>query len=251
MNFSKNRASSTGSSYQAKKLIIDIETAGDDFDTYDKTTKDVLTTYIRNTAKSDKELEEGIAEVKNNLVFSPLTAQIVAIGVLDHHQSKGVVYYQTKGKEKESVEGDITYKPMSEKDMLQAFWEGAQSYQHFITFNGRGFDIPFINMRSAINGIRPTKDLMRGRYLYQQTPDAIHIDLFDQLNYYGALRRSGAMHMYMRAFNLKSPKDNGVKGEDVTALFKEGRYLDIARYNADDLFATQALYDKWDKFLRF
>jgi uncharacterized protein YprB with RNaseH-like and TPR domain len=162
------------------------------------------------------------------------------------------VYYQAPGaKHEEMTEGNITYKPMTEAAMLEAFWKGALQYQHFITFNGRQFDAPFLALRSAALGVRPTKDLTRARYLYQQSPDAVHIDLLDQLSFYGAVRRKGTLHLYTRTFGIKSPKTSGVEGDQVGELFKDKRYLDIARYNAGDLFATSELYKKWDNYLRF
>lgn len=107
-------------------------------------------------------------------------------------------------------------------------------------------------IRSAIHGIRPTKDLMRGRYLYQNATDAMHIDLFDQLSFYGAFRGRGkSLHMWSRAFGIESPKAQGITGSDVGRLFMEKKYFDIARYNVGDLRATKTLYDRWEKYLRF
>jgi len=80
--------------------------------------------------------------------------------------------------------------------MLENFWNGAKSYQEFISFNGRGFDVPFLMIRSAIHKIIPSKDLMHGRYLYQQLSNAKHIDLFDQLTFYwsyASQRRSSSL----------------------------------------------------------
>ena len=154
-------------------------------------------------------------------------------------------------KNKEIVEGEITFKQFSERDMLERFWEGARHYQHFITFNGREFDIPFLMLRSAIHGIRPTKDLMRGRYVYQHNADAVHIDLRDQLSFYGALRRKGSLHLWSRAFGIQSPKSGGITGDDVGRFFKERKFLDIAKYNVGDLRATRELYKKWEEHLNF
>ena len=126
--------------------------------------------------------------------------------------------------------------------MLRKFWELAERYQVFITFNGRAFDMPFLITRSAIKGVRPTKDLMRGRYLYQNNPDALHIDLAEQLSFYGATRRKGSLHLWSRAFGIPSPKSSGVTGDDVGPLFKRGKFLDIARYNVGDIRATPATF---------
>jgi len=236
----------------SQKLVIDIETVGENFEGLDEATQENLTHWIRKEAANDQEYKGALEEMKNRLGFSPLTAEIVVIGVLDYYKNEGVVYYQApEEKHEEFTENGITFKQLSEKDMLNRFWEGARKYGTFITFNGRSFDIPFLMVRSAVHGIRPTKDLMRGRYLYQHDPQAVHIDLYEQLSFYGAVRRKGSLHLWSRAFGIESPKGSGITGDDVGMLYKEKRYLDIARYNVGDLQATKALYEKWDTYLRF
>lgn len=135
--------------------------------------------------------------------------------------------------------------------MLEHFWDVAKEYDEFISFNGRGFDVPFLMLRSAIHGLRPTKDLMSNRYLNSQKYDAKHIDLYDQLSFYGATRGKGSLHLYCHAFGIKSPKSDGISGDDVAGLFSARRFLDIARYNVGDLLATKALYERWEKYLKF
>lgn len=233
-------------------LIFDIETIGEDFDGLDASTQSSLTRWIERESKSEGEYEEALKELKEGLGFSPLTGQIVAIGVLDGEKHKGAVYYQSPGtKEAETEENGIKYKPMGEKEMLESFWKGCEQYNEFVTFNGRGFDVPYLIIRSAIHGIRPSKDLMRGRYLYQQDRSAQHIDLLDQLSFYGAMQRKGNLHLWCRAFGITSPKAEGVTGDDVTALFREKKFLDIARYNVRDIVATRELYEKWLEYFRF
>ncbi|HUZ92375.1 MAG TPA: ribonuclease H-like domain-containing protein [Candidatus Paceibacterota bacterium] len=237
---------------QINKLIIDIETVGEDFNALDHASQEALTRWIKKESANGEEYKVALDELKTRLGFSPLTGEIVAIGVLDYYKDEGVVYFQAPGEKlKESQEGNMTFKPMGEKEMLEKFWDGARHYEHFITFNGRGFDAPFLMIRSAIHGIRPTKDLMRGRYLYQNNADAVHIDLQDQLTFYGAVRRKGGLHLWSRAFGIESPKASGTTGDDVGRLFKEKKFLDIAKYNVGDLRATKALYEKWETHLNF
>jgi len=233
-------------------LIIDIETVGENFDSLDLSTQENLTRWIKKDSADEKDYKTALEDLKNGLGFSPLTGEIIVIGVLDFYKNEGVVYFQAPGeKHKDFTEEGITFKQFGEKEMLQKFWDGARQYQHFITFNGRGFDAPFLMVRSAIHGVRPTKDLMRGRYISQQNFDAIHIDLQEQLTFYGALRRKGGLHLWSRAFGIESPKAGGITGDDVGRLFKEKKFLDIARYNVGDLRATKALYEKWEQYLNF
>lgn len=233
-----------------KTLIFDIETVGEDFDSVDPVTKEVLTKWIRKESSSEVEYEEALRDLKDGLGFSALTGQIVAIGVLDREKDKGVVYYQSLDiGTSEVTDGDFTFKPMSEKAMLEHFWAGAKNYKEFVSFNGRGFDVPFLAIRSAIHGIRPSQNLMDGRYLYQQKGPK-HIDLLDQLTFYGAARRKGNLHLWSRAFGIASPKAGGVTGDDVGKFFREGKFLEIAKYNVGDLKATKELFEYWEKYLK-
>jgi len=237
----------------SNKLVIDIETIGEDFDRLDKETQENLTKWIKKDSDTEAEYKLALQDIKNELGFSPLTGEIVAIGVLDYYKNEGAVYYQAPGQKNEEIKEDgISFKQMEEEEMLRKFWELANRYDTFITFNGRTFDVPFLMVRSAIKGVRPTKDLMQGRYLYQQRNNsAIHIDLIDMLSFYGATRRKGSLHLWSRAFGIPSPKSGGVSGDDVGPLFKKKKFLDIARYNVGDIRATRDLYTKWEQYLSF
>lgn len=232
------------------KLIFDIETVGEDFDALDETTKEVLTRWIKKEAENEKDYEAALAELKNGLGFSPLTGEIVAIGVLDGERDRGIVCYQAPGESFQDFEEEgIKFRQMTEKSMLENFWKIARQYKEFISFNGRAFDIPFLIVRSAIHKIKITKDLMSNRFLSSQKFGAKNIDLFDQLSFYGAVRRKGNLHLWSRAFGIKSPKAEGITGDDVGRLFKEKKFKEIARYNVGDIKATKELYDYWQNYI--
>ena len=233
-------------------LIFDIETIGEDFDLLDKTTQEVLTRWIKKESENKEEYKVSLEELKSGLGFSPLTGEIVVIGVLDSEKNEGAVYFQALEEKLDDFEEDgIKFRPMPEKEILQKFWQVAKEYKEFVSFNGRGFDVPFIMVRSAVHGLRPTKDLMSNRYLGSQRFEAKHIDLLDQLSFYGAVRKKGNLHLWSRVFGIKSPKAEGISGDDVGKLFKEKKFIDIARYNVGDLRATKELYSYWDKYIRF
>ncbi len=228
-------------------LVFDIETVGESWDSLDDTTQHMLSRWVDRTAKNEEEREMEMKDLREGLGFSPLTGEVVAIGLYDLERAQGVVYYQGEG-ESESGVGEFILKPRTEKEMLEDFWDGAKEYDTFVTFNGRGFDVPFLNLRSAIQGIRPTHDLMDGRYLYQQK-SARHVDLQDQMTFYGAMMRRPSLHLFCRAFGILSPKAEGVAGDDVAELFHAKKFRDIARYNSRDVIATTKLYEKWLKYL--
>lgn len=231
------------------KLVFDIETIGEEFDSLDKATQENLTHWIEREAEDKDEYNRLLDELKNGLGFSPLTGQIVAIGVLDIDKEKGGVYFQSPGLKTEKFEENgIAFESLDEAGIIRKFWEISRQYQVFVTFNGRGFDVPFLMTRSAVHKLLPSKNLMAGRYLNQQHADAIHIDLQDQLSFLGAVRRKGSLHLWCRAFGIKSPKAEGITGDDVSLLFKKKKYLEIARYNVGDLRATKELFQIWNDY---
>jgi DNA polymerase elongation subunit (family B) len=235
-----------------KRIVFDIETIGHDFDSFDATTQASLTRWIARESEGDEALYNlKLEEVKNGLGLSSLTGEIVAIGILDVDTNKGAVYYQDKdASAPESEQDGIKFGPMSEEAMLNRFWTLATQCDEFISFNGRGFDAPWLNMRSAKYKIKPTRDLMEGRFLYQQK-NCRHVDLQEQLSYYGAVQRKGNLHLWCRLFDIKSPKAEGVNGDEVTQMFNDGKCLEIARYNVADLRATRELFSYWNSYLRF
>ncbi len=234
-------------------LVFDIETVGEDFDSLDETSQDALTRWIKRESGSGEDYAAALADLKNGMGFSPLTGQIVAIGIRDVERQKGAVYFQAspQGAEKNFEEEHCKFEVMTEKEMLQKFWEVIENYDTFVTFNGRSFDVPFLMVRSAIHGIRPTKNLLANRYLNYHPSNARHIDLIDQLTFYGAMRKRGSLHLWCRAFGIESPKAQGVDGDDVGALFAHGKSADIARDNARDLEATAKLYERYVTYFQF
>ncbi len=218
------------------RLIFDIETVGVDFNTLDAKSQE----YLIKGARSPEEAEK----VQDNLSFSPLTGQIVAIGILNPDTDKGAVYFQAPdaGLERQTID-DVQYVPTDEKGILKEFWEVMRFYDQFVTFNGRSFDCPYIIIRSAALKVKPSMNLMPNRY-YDQ-----HIDLYDRLGFFGAVRRTMSLHMWCQAFGIKSSKTGEVTGEEVGKHFKDGRYLDIAKYCFEDLRATKELLTYWDKYI--
>jgi DNA polymerase elongation subunit (family B) len=220
------------------RIILDIETVGRDFSSLDKEAQDYLLRWA--------ETDDDIREVKESLSLYPLTGEIVAIGMLNPDTMRGAVYFQTPDDSLLPFEEEgISFQTGTEKEILQRFWDAIRGYDQFITFNGRGFDCPFIMIRSAVHRIKPSRDLMPNRY------NGTHIDLLDQLTFYGASRRRFSLDMWCRTFGIKSPKSEGITGYEVRELFMSRRYVDIARYCLRDLIATRELLTYWENYIRF
>lgn len=217
------------------RVVYDIETVGVEFETLDEKQKACFLQW----ASSDEEKER----VKTQTAFYALTGKVVAIAMVNPDTGRGRVY--GVGHE-ESFEDDATefiFVP-DEKTLLRHFWEDAASYQQFVTFNGRTFDAPYILLRSAVNRLKPSRDIMG--YRYRSVP---HLDLADQMSFFGATRRHFPLHFYCKAFDIESPKDDGMNGLDVSPYFAQGRIKEIAQYCLGDVVATAELLEYWDDFL--
>ncbi|MFA6551280.1 MAG: ribonuclease H-like domain-containing protein [Patescibacteria group bacterium] len=219
------------------KIIFDIETSGREWESFDEQQQG----YLLKFSHTDEERENA----KEQLALHAVTAEVVCIGMLNPETNKGAVYYRSIQPSADFMENNITYSAGNEREILAKFWASIKNYRQFITFNGRAFDCPFLLIRSAILGVKASKNLMPYRYAMDQ-----HIDLLEQLTFHGAIRKFN-LDFYCKAFGIVSPKSHGINGHDVPAYFRAGKTPDIARYCAYDLRATKELYERWQKHIAF
>jgi 3'-5' exonuclease len=218
------------------KVIFDIETLGYPLESFDEVRQE----YLLKFAETDTEREEAIQK----LSLYPTTSQVIAIGLLNPETGKGKILFQSDTPMDYTSDDDaIHYLTGSEHEILEQFWKDIAYYDQFITFNGRGFDCPFLMLRSAILQVHPTRNLMPYRF-----DASIHCDLLEQLTFYGAFRKFN-LDFYCKSFGIKSPKANGITGLDMKQLFEEKKFREIAEYNLGDLKATSELFKRWEPFL--
>lgn len=219
-------------------IVFDIETIPVKFETLDLDCQE----YLLKFAKTEEEQEK----VKQEMALWAPTNRIVAIGMLSVESEKGAVYYQSGESAIEPSEKDgIKYEAGTEKEILEKFWKTLSFSNKFVTFNGRGFDCPVLMLRSAMLGVKPSRNLVTYRY----ATDA-HVDLLDQLTFYNAYRKFN-LDFYCKAFGIASPKSKEMNGHDVAPMFEKGEYRKIAEYCAGDLRATRELYLRWRDHLSF
>ncbi len=225
-------------------LLFDIETAGQDFDSFDGAQKEYLMRYAEREATGESRAAKR-AEVIQQLNLTAPTARVIAIGMLNVDTGKGKVVYQSDEFEEWTSEDSLVeFASGTEEDVLGEFWDVVKRYDRLVTFNGRMFDCPFVMLRSAILGVRPSRNLMGNRYAKDM------VDLLEQLSFYGATRKFN-LDFYCRVFGIESPKAGGITGLDMNKLFAEGRHKEIARYCLGDCRATVELYKKWHATLCF
>lgn len=225
-------------------LLFDIETAGLDFDSFDEAQKEYLMRYAEREPAEETRAAKR-AEVIQQLNLTAPTAQVIAIGMLNVDTGKGKVLYQSDEFEEWTGEdGLVDFASGTEEDVLGEFWDVVKRYDRLVTFNGRMFDCPFVMLRSAILGVRPSRNLMGNRYAKDM------VDLLEQLSFYGATRKFN-LDFYCRSFGIESPKAGGITGLDMNKLFAAGQHREIARYCLGDCRATVELYKKWHATLGF
>jgi DNA polymerase elongation subunit (family B) len=218
------------------RVVIDIETLGYPIESFDEVQQE----YLLKFAETETERLETIQK----LSLYPATAQIITIGMLNPDTGHGKILFQAdKNLDYHSNDESIHYLSGSEKEILEYFWQDIEHYNQFITFNGRGFDCPFLMLRSAILQVQPARNLIPYRY-----DSSIHCDLLEQFTFYGALRKFN-LDFYCKSFGIVSPKSHGVTGLDIKKMFEEKQFREIAEYNLGDLIATAELFRRWEKFL--
>lgn len=207
-------------------LVFDIATVGKSWEDLDNYSRHSLTRHV------------DAAEAEDRLGLSPLTGEIAALGIYDVERKQGMVYLT--GGEASVPE----YKKRSEKELLEDFWEGAASYDVFVTFGGRRFDIPWLLHRSAILGVVPTTTFPRVRHLEKQRLP-YHVDLHDEFTRYTDVRTPVTLHLLAEAYGLTSPDTTVLNGSTLAAFFQEKKCGEVAAYTERCVATTHELYERW------
>lgn len=133
---------------------------------------------------------------------------------------------------------------MSEAELLRAFWALAAKAECVVSYNGRGFDVPFVVTRSLIHGIPARVDLVSNRWSLRP-----HLDLFELVSQRG--RGPSKLDVVCWALGIESPKEV-MDGSMVAPAYQRGELVKIAEYNAHDVRATSAVYRRCrDTILRY
>ncbi|HEX3718751.1 MAG TPA: ribonuclease H-like domain-containing protein [Verrucomicrobiae bacterium] len=233
------------------KLVFDIETTAQPLEHFDAVQQEYLFREAENIPDPDARAARRL-EIHRQFSLWPLTGHVVCIAMLNAESCRGkVLFVADDHEERRSIPGGVEFVPCAdEAELLDEFWEVAVHYDSIVTFNGRGFDVPFIYLRSAILNVQVSRKDWLG-YRYQIEP---HCDLIEQLTFYGISGRDGAarrfnLDFYCKVFGIESPKSKGVTGMDINRMVEEGKTLEIAQYCLRDVEATVALYRIWKERL--
>ena len=204
-------------------IVLDIETIGQQVEEIPERALDYLFRGLERDAPDPAELERRREDLVSRLGLDPTTGRIVCIGVVDSETAF-----------------ERTFAQADEKELLESFWrwlEGARPTL-FVSFNGRRFDFPYLNIRSAIHGIEPAYPIPLGWSSHFDVREALEGD--DK-------RRRGSLDYFCAVFGVPSPKME-MDGSLVGRAYAEGRIAEIERYCLADCRATLELYRRLEPF---
>jgi predicted PolB exonuclease-like 3'-5' exonuclease len=130
--------------------------------------------------------------------------------------------------------------------ITEIFWRGWNAYKRptLVSFNGRTFDIPLLELAAFRYGIEvpawfnsalKTYDQPRNRYNTEA-----HLDVHDLLTNFGATRFNGGLNL--AASLIGKPGKMNVQGYMVQDMYHEGRLAEINNYCRCDVLDTYFVF---------
>ncbi len=126
------------------------------------------------------------------------------------------------------------------------FWRGWEAYRRptFVSFNGRGFDLPLLELAAFRFGLNLSAWFAAGAKTYDQPRNRYnanaHVDLCEFLTNFGATRFTGGLNL--AANLLGKPGKMDVQGDMVQDMFDAGRLGEINDYCRCDVLDTYFVF---------
>lgn len=130
--------------------------------------------------------------------------------------------------------------------ITENFWDGWRYYKKptFVTFNGRGYDLPVMEMSAYRYGLSlpdwfnieaRTYDQSRNRYNIGN-----HLDLMDLFSNFGAARMTGGLNLLANI--IGKPGKTGIDGSQVQDMYNDGGVKEINDYCQCDVLDTYFVF---------
>ena len=124
------------------------------------------------------------------------------------------------------------------------FWRGWELYRYpqWVTFNGRSFDVPLMELAAFRYGVSLPKWFKGDGYKAPRNrfnSDA-HLDLQDILMNYGAARCNGGLNLIAQL--LGKPGKMDIRGDQVQQQYDEGKLMAISDYCRCDVLDTYFVF---------
>jgi len=123
----------------------------------------------------------------------------------------------------------------NEKEILLEFWKqfSEKPPQLIITYNGLGFDLPFIKKRSIIHQVKPAFDISLAKFRTSPVYDVMAV----WANW--EVRGFVKLDVLARALGVETKMGSGAQ---VAEMWNDGKAQEIADYCLKDTYITYACY---------
>lgn len=128
------------------------------------------------------------------------------------------------------------------REMVRLFWHGTEKLYGeaaLVSFNGRGFDIPLLELMAFRYGLT-VKRHMRDKFGTRFRFGTRHIDLHDWLSNYNAVRMNGGLNLLAKA--LGKPGKTETSGDQVHEMHRQGKLKEINDYCIQDVLDTYFVF---------
>jgi len=130
--------------------------------------------------------------------------------------------------------------------LTENFWRGWEKYKRptLVSFNGRGFDVPLLELAAFRFGLALPGWFQVGAKGYEQPRNRYntesHLDLYDLLTNFGSARFTGGLSL--AANLLGKPGKMDVQGDMVQDLLNAGKLKEISDYCRCDVLDTYFIF---------
>lgn len=206
-------------------FTFDLETIPQEDSSLSDIQKEEITKKVERAIEKDPKSDP--LQTKNKIMsISPYFGRIVTAGIKIMEDGRQTFF--------EPLVGD-------EKEILQKFFELQRDFRGaYVTFNGLGFDVPFILKRAMHHGVTPTNSYFLNTRRYSKYPHFDVKDVISDFDRYAA----PTLKLACDLFGIPSPKEGEVKAENVYDAYLDGRIQQIADYCMLDVEATHKVFLK-------
>lgn len=228
-----------------RTVVFTTVTIGEAWDTLEPATQAELTWWLQRYDPGSREYERAAQAIQESTGLSPATGRVIAVGVQDIARDVGVIYTDLPTDNVDGLPADWQVRSGDEATMLSWFWRGIVRYQVVVSFAGRSFGLPFLTHRAIRYDITPVRALLGPRRLRDQQPP-YHVDLQDELSYYGAMQKRPSLPLWCRTYDIDIPYSSlRASRQQLEAWHVAADATPLAQHVATKLQATSALYRRW------
>ncbi|MFQ5887387.1 MAG: ribonuclease H-like domain-containing protein [Candidatus Hydrothermarchaeales archaeon] len=183
------------------------------------------------------DIETAALEIKDKAILDYLISRQFAVSLHPAFSKIIMIGMKEDGGEPFCLYGD------DEKELLEDFWSYLyrKKPEKIVTFNGYGFDVPFIYVRSLINGIKrqPCYEINQNKWSMERSN---HYDCMLALSGANSFHYV-SLDVLCRLLGIEVPEDR-LTPKEKAKLYNDQEWEPIVEYNREDVILTEKLYER-------